>query len=235
MAVAIVGTPQFGTWGAATNTTNITIPSTTAGNTLVLLIQSYSTGITGVTGWGAARQSVTGAAYHRLFVQTNISGGVTSLTVNWSGYTAGGFLCIELSGADTTDSHDVSSIVANGYNVTNLGTGSGSVTTTAAGMVLALFQEGYAAATGCTYASPWTTGTYDNTAKAFYEYQTSTASTTYGDRGGQRDKFLWRGGEHKGSRRCRKQHTFLHRSGKVFRIRITYLLQQGSYKWLYPL
>lgn len=182
MAVAIVGTPASGKTSAATNTVNITIPSTTAGSALVIsLMGTYLVSSITATGATFARKQYSGAT--SVWTATNVSAGITTLTINWTGYSSIYWRCVELSGADTTEAHDTSNVLANAYNATDLGTG--AITTGAAGMAVAIFQDSYAVATGCSAGSGWTGGTWDNTAKNNHEYRTTLASTVYGGTTGQ--------------------------------------------------
>jgi hypothetical protein len=157
-------------YGIASGATGISITATGGTATFVVKINVTE-------GGNGTGQQIAGGAF-------NIGAGVTTVTLNYTGFNANqnGTVC-EISGVATaSDPWDVAATWPNpAFGTTDLGTG--SITTTAAGFGVAIFQDFRNAATAYTPGTGWTAGT--TTANQFYETRSTSASTAYGGTSGQ--------------------------------------------------
>jgi hypothetical protein len=159
----------------------VTIPSTTSGSTLVVC-DIISEVLTGVSASGASftqRISTSySGTYPNVWSAYNVSAGITQVTVTYTGYRPFYGIIFEVGSVKTaSDPWDTSNSMDNGYNTTNLGTG--TITTGSEdGIAIAWFPDQYSVATGCTNGTGWTAGTFSN--NQYYEYRSTTASTGYG-------------------------------------------------------
>lgn len=160
-AVARVGAGGSASAVAAT-TLNVTIPATTAGNTLVAVIGTNRQGtnaVTGITGggtWarvaGASGTNAGGAIEHEIWYCPNITAGVTTVTITVSTWDTSAVVQ-EYSGVLTASPLDASAINSTAAQGTALTSGSATATVSDLGIA------GFSTATNATFTGP--TGTWN--------------------------------------------------------------------------
>lgn len=180
---SIVHATQILIAGGSSSPQAITIPSTGANNMLVTVIEGIVNPMTPTAAGATFTQKYSGVPQSNATVSSayNISAGITSVSFAFSGTTDAIGWIFEIHNENTGfDPFDQIGVYNNGYNVTTLGTN--AITTTGAGLVIAVFLDNTGATTNIVNQSPWTAGSYVNS--GYYEYQISAASTGYGGTSG---------------------------------------------------
>jgi hypothetical protein len=182
---AIAWTNNYGSNGESTGANlSITVPSTTAGNFMICVLEANAT-ITGV-GMGSQTFTLDVNAYtgERTVMASlpNIAGGQTTVTVNSDGATIYWAICAEFSGIATTSPLDVAGTADSGSSGTTWSANSIS-TQNANDLIIGLGGDHTSAATLTAGTGYSLVATYQNSTSAksgilVYEIVSSTGSYT---------------------------------------------------------
>jgi len=183
MAVAIAHA-TFYALGNNNSPQNVTIPATTAGNMLVITIDTLNGGVT-PTATGASFSSKANLAdpnvwdHFQIYSAFNVNASITTITLSYGAAQALSGIVFEFSGVSTSvDPFDTGGVASlqNAFNATDLGCG--SITPANSGMAVAVFDDVLGAVTTYTQGTGWTAGSTTN--NDFYETRASTGGVSVG-------------------------------------------------------
>jgi hypothetical protein len=187
MSPSVVNFTAFAILSGSTSPYSVTIPATTEGNMLVVIIEGSANANTWTVGGASfvVKKTFTSSTLWvngEIASAFNISAGITSITFTFTGTTSNQVGCwvFEITGvSQTSDPFDQVSIYQNAYNTNSLGCG--SITPSTNGLVVALFDDTTTATTVWTKGSSWTLGNSSASDPNYlYEYQVGTKGVLVG-------------------------------------------------------